>query len=601
MTSDRSQLKELISHGKKQGYLLFSDVNDHLPDNITDTDEVEDIIKMITDLGIHVVERPEEAEALLLEDAESNDVDVEEAAVDLGLGDESGRSTDTTRMYMREMGSVELLTRKQEIDIAMRIEEGVREVLNAMSYWPGVVDSLLDDFQAVEEGNKKLNEVIVGYLDPNDHGEAAGTLGEETLEVDESELSDEESAEADISVAIEKAKELHKLNTAAEKLIKKHGRSSDKCKKAQQKLADCFMLFKLTPNSIDALLKKVQGVSEMIREHERGIMKLVTQRAGMPRKNFIASFPGNEVNLDWIKKEAKLKKNAKFAAGLLAVEPDVVRIQRKINSILSDISLTVSELKDISRRVSIGEAKSRRAKKDMIEANLRLVVSIAKKYPNRGLEFLDLVQEGNMGLMRAVDKFEYRRGFKFSTYATWWIRQAVTRSIADQGRTIRVPVHMIEISNKIRRTEREYLQETGEMPTPEMLAHRLDMTVPKVLRVLKIAKEPISFDSPIGTEDDNTIGDFVEDEDAISPIEGATDQILVEATKELLAGLPEREAKILEMRFGINMHSDYTLEEVGRQFNVTRERIRQIESKALNKLRNPERSAHLRTWLEANG
>jgi RNA polymerase primary sigma factor len=620
----KSQLKELIAKGKEQGYLTNAQVYDHLPESVTDTEQIEDIIQMVNDLGIPVHERAPEADDLLLEetpDASDDDVAAEEtAAVLASVENEPGRTTDPVRMYMREMGTVELLTREGEIAIAKRIEEGIREVLHAVSYWPGAVAGIIEEFDKFEAGERRLNEIIAGYLDPNDDGNAAVKGPEAETEVDEeAELAaivpkvkvageseeegdgtsdDEEEADTGLDpiLAAERFNSLRKLFQKVQAALKKYGPEGKAVAKNMEELAEQFTIFKFTPRLYDGMGNQIRGVLQDVRTQERTIMNFCVRRARMDRRHFIDEFPGNEINLAWLDEQIATKKS--FAKALDAYRDDILRAQRRLIAIQEEVGLDLAEIKEINRRMSIGEAKARRAKKEMVEANLRLVISIAKKYTNRGLQFLDLIQEGNIGLMKAVDKFEYRRGYKFSTYATWWIRQAITRSIADQARTIRIPVHMIETINKLNRVSRQMLQEMGREPTPEELGIRLDMPEDKVRKVLKIAKEPISMETPIGDDEDSHLGDFIEDSTMESPVDAATAEGLREATREVLANLTQREAKVLRMRFGIDMNTDHTLEEVGKQFDVTRERIRQIEAKALRKLRHPSRSEHLRSFLD---
>ncbi|MEO4048860.1 RNA polymerase sigma factor RpoD [Pseudomonas sp. CAU 1711] len=606
----QSRLKELISRGREQGYLTYAEVNDHLPEDISDPEQVEDIIRMINDMGINVFESAPDADALLLAEADTDEAAAEEAAAALAAVEtDIGRTTDPVRMYMREMGTVELLTREGEIEIAKRIEEGIREVMGAIAHFPGTVDSILAEYQRVTSEGGRLSDVLSGYIDPDDGSlpaeevepelKAAAAEAKDDEEEDDSDDSDSDD-EGDGGPDPEEA--ARRFGAVAEQLektrkaLKKHGRGSKQADKEQLLLAELFMPIKLVPKQFDALVERVRGSLEQVRAQERAIMQLCVRDARMPRADFLKLFPGNEVDLQWSVGLAKGK--AKYAEAIGKLQADIQRCQEKMAAIEADADLVVAEIKDINRRMSIGEAKARRAKKEMVEANLRLVISIAKKYTNRGLQFLDLIQEGNIGLMKAVDKFEYRRGYKFSTYATWWIRQAITRSIADQARTIRIPVHMIETINKLNRISRQMLQEMGREPTPEELGERMEMPEDKIRKVLKIAKEPISMETPIGDDEDSHLGDFIEDSTMQSPIEVATVESLKEATREVLAGLTAREAKVLRMRFGIDMNTDHTLEEVGKQFDVTRERIRQIEAKALRKLRHPTRSEHLRSFLD---
>ncbi|MGB3610671.1 MAG: RNA polymerase sigma factor RpoD [Cellvibrio sp.] len=610
----QSRIKELIARGKEQGYLTYAEVNDHLPEDISDPDQVEDIIQMINDMGIRVYETAPDADTLLMTDGDSSADEIaaaEAAAALAAVETEAGRTTDPVRMYMREMGTVELLTREGEIVIAKRIEEGVRELMHAVSYWPGAVQQVLNEYSLVAKEERRLADVIIGWLDPAEDVPAATTDEELPIatatpkaaandDEEEEEASSDEEEEGVSGVDPEEARirfeELKKQNEKAEKAVAKHGRNSKQGEKELAAQGDLFKFFKLPPRQFDPIYNQIRDVLEAVRKEERTIMELCVRKAHMPRKTFIKEFPGNEVNESWIPDIIKKKRD--YSDALKLVEEDILRAQRRLIQIEQENNLSLANIKDINRRMSIGEARARRAKKEMVEANLRLVISIAKKYTNRGLQFLDLIQEGNIGLMKAVDKFEYRRGYKFSTYATWWIRQAITRSIADQARTIRIPVHMIETINKLNRVSRQMLQEMGREPTPEELGIRMDMPEDKVRKVLKIAKEPISMETPIGDDEDSHLGDFIEDTTIISPVESATIEGLTEATREVLAGLTAREAKVLRMRFGIDMNTDHTLEEVGKQFDVTRERIRQIEAKALRKLRHPSRSDHLRSFLD---
>ncbi|WP_445938882.1 RNA polymerase sigma factor RpoD [Pseudomonas sp.] len=606
----QSRIKELITLGREQKYLTYAEVNDHLPEDISDPEQVEDIIRMINDMGIPVHESAPDADALMLADADTDEAAAEEAAAALAAVEtDIGRTTDPVRMYRREMGTVELLTREGEIEIAKRIEEGIREVMGAIAHFPGTVDSILAEYTRVTTDGGRLVEVLNGYIDPDDGivpAEAAapvpvkdGDAAEETDD-DEADSSDDEEEEGDGGPDPEEAlRRFTAIGDAlelAKKALKKHGRSSKQGIAALKEMAELFMPIKLVPKQYDALVVRVRSSLERLRAQERAIMQLCVRDARMPRADFLRLLPGNEVDVEWSAGLAKGK--AKHAEAIGNLQGDIQRCQQKLSALEAECELTLAEIKDINRRMSIGEAKARRAKKEMVEANLRLVISIAKKYTNRGLQFLDLIQEGNIGLMKAVDKFEYRRGYKFSTYATWWIRQAITRSIADQARTIRIPVHMIETINKLNRISRQMLQEMGREPTPEELGERMEMPEDKIRKVLKIAKEPISMETPIGDDEDSHLGDFIEDSTMQSPIDVATVESLKEATREVLSGLTAREAKVLRMRFGIDMNTDHTLEEVGKQFDVTRERIRQIEAKALRKLRHPTRSEHLRSFLD---
>ncbi len=613
---EQSQLKLLIAKGKEQGFLTYHEVNDHLPDDIVDPEQIEDIINMINDMGITVHETAPDPDALLMTEAPAVTTDedeVEEAAAALATIDaELGRTTDPVRMYMREMGTVDLLTREGEIAIAKRIEDGLNQVLSALADFPQVIERFLGEFLKADSGEIKLTEVFTGYIDPNQDiaepvkdlvltdAEAAGEEEEEEPGKEKADESDEEADPLANQLDPEEARRrfaaFRRLHNRTLTAIKKHGRGDKKTRKLRTELAAAFLEFKIAPKLVDALTAYVRRVVDHIRDHERVIMDICCRQANMPRKEFVAGFVDHEGDVRWVKKITKTRKG--YNAGLRARESLIVAEQKKLIRIEKDAGLTISEIKDINRRMSIGEAKARRAKKEMVEANLRLVISIAKKYTNRGLLFLDLIQEGNIGLMKAVDKFEYRRGYKFSTYATWWIRQAITRSIADQARTIRIPVHMIETINKLNRISRQILQEKGRDPTPEELAEKMEMPEEKVRKVLKIAKEPISMETPIGDDEDSHLGDFIEDQNTQIPVDFATMEGLRKIVKDVLESLTPREAKVLRMRFGIDMNTDHTLEEVGKQFDVTRERIRQIEAKALRKLRHPSRSEQLRTFLD---
>ena len=599
----QSRLKELIAKGKEQGYLTYGEVNDHLPDDISDPEQIEDIIRMINDMGITVYETAPDADDLLSnEENTADELAAEEAAAALAAVEtEAGRTTDPVRMYMREMGTVELLTREGEIVIAKRIEEGLRELMKAMALFPGTVEHVLNEYALIDSEERRLNDLITGYLDNTDDIPPPA-MNNQQAQADKANGadSDDDEDEAATGPDPEEARirftDLRKQYELTSTVVGKRGRHHAKSAEELEKLGELFKSFKLTPRQFDPLLSHIRAVLTRLRRHERTVLNLAVRGAKMPRKTFISTFPGNEIDEKWI--DQHIKEKAAYSELLVNVKTEVLRAQKKMRMLEEETGLTVSEIKDINRQMSIGEAKSRRAKKEMVEANLRLVISIAKKYTNRGLQFLDLIQEGNIGLMKAVDKFEYRRGYKFSTYATWWIRQAITRSIADQARTIRIPVHMIETINKLNRISRQMVHEKGREPTPEELGERMDMSEDKVRRVLKIAKEPISMETPIGDDEDSHLGDFIEDATVDSPVDSSIDEGLREATKDVLGSLTAREAKVLRMRFGIDMNTDHTLEEVGKQFDVTRERIRQIEAKALRKLRHPTRSDHLRSFLD---
>ncbi len=595
----QSQLKLLIAKGKEQGYLTYGEVNDHLPSDIVDPEQIEDIVNMINDMGITVYEKAPDAESLLLSDAAvANDDDAaDEAAAALATVDaEFGRTTDPVRMYMREMGTVELLTREGEIRIAKRIEEGLDQVRTALVQFPPTLDLLFDNHDQFTRSEARLQDIIVGFIDPNEQIAEPAARSDNN---DDSDDDDDSSSTTDtgpdpeeVAKRIKKLKRLFKRYTDG---LSEAGVKGAATKKALKALTADFMELKLAPKLFEQLVSQLRETINGIRSQERQVMALCVRDAGMPRKDFIASFPKNETNLEWVEKHIRSKR--KHSSQLAKLKDDILRAQKRLQKTETISGLTIGEIKEINRQISMGEAQARRAKKEMVEANLRLVISIAKKYTNRGLQFLDLIQEGNIGLMKAVDKFEYRRGYKFSTYATWWIRQAITRSIADQARTIRIPVHMIETINKLNRISRQMLQEMGREPTPDELAERMEMPEDKVRKVLKIAKEPISMETPIGDDEDSHLGDFIEDTAVSSPIDSATESGLKETTHAVLAGLTPREAKVLRMRFGIDMNTDHTLEEVGKQFDVTRERIRQIEAKALRKLRHPSRSDQLRSFL----
>ena len=586
---ETSGLTELLDKGKDQGFLTYQDINAMLPEDISDPDQVEETIQMLIDIGIEVIETTSGT-------GEDNSDDAPERTADTRttlttVESEVGRTTDPVRLYMREMGTVDLLTREGEIAIAKRIEEGARELLSACCFYPGIVDRILDDYQLVVAEEKRLSEVMVGFMDIEE-----GIPPPAMAQKKEKEDSDEEEQTGPDPVEVKKRfsalkRQYNKTEKACDKT-----RKSKKALAEQEKLGEIFKFIKLSPTQFEKIANPARDALDIIRESEKFIFTILVKRGKMPRKEFINSFSGNESDSSWAESIARSRKP--WAAQTRENLPEIVRLQNKLAKLERIVELDVADIKDINRKMSIGEAKIRRAKKDMVEANLRLVISIAKKYTNRGLQFLDLIQEGNIGLMKAVDKFEYRRGYKFSTYATWWIRQAITRSIADQARTIRIPVHMIETINKLNRVSRQMVQEMGREPTPEELGIRMELPEDKVRRVLKIAKEPISTETPIGDEEDTTLGDFIEDTNISSPDETATNDNLTDATDDILGSLTAREAKVLRMRFGIGMNTDHTLEEVGKQFDVTRERIRQIEAKALRKLRHPTRSSHLKGFLD---
>ncbi|MBK8959865.1 MAG: RNA polymerase sigma factor RpoD [Proteobacteria bacterium] len=608
-TADQqSQLKLLISKGKEQGFLTYHEVNDHLPNDIVDPEQIEDIINMINDMGIAVHETPPDLDAMLLNDNDVDEEAAEEAAAALAAVDnEFGRTTDPVRMYMREMGTVDLLTREGEIKIAKRIEDGLNQVLSALADFPTVSELFLSEYARSVSGEIKITDVISGFIDYSEAAampppvvvaeEAVAAEGDDEEEV-EGASEDEEAAAPtlDPEEVIRRFDEYGKLFKKVQAATKRNGREHPKTEQVRKELQERFLEFKLVPKLTDKLAEHVRLVVEEIRKQEKSIMDVCVKHCRMPRKDFLAVFVDAETDDKWVKTLVRAKKP--YAAAIKESQGEIETAQKRLLEMEELHAITIGAIKDINRRMSIGEAKARRAKKEMVEANLRLVISIAKKYTNRGLLFLDLIQEGNIGLMKAVDKFEYRRGYKFSTYATWWIRQAITRSIADQARTIRIPVHMIETINKLNRISRQILQEKGREPTPEELADRMEMPEDKIRKVLKIAKEPISMETPIGDDEDSHLGDFIEDTNIQAPIDSATFEGLCRSTREVLAGLTQREAKVLRMRFGIDMNTDHTLEEVGKQFDVTRERIRQIEAKALRKLRHPSRSERLRTFLD---
>ncbi|HSG97196.1 MAG TPA: RNA polymerase sigma factor RpoD [Woeseiaceae bacterium] len=592
VSKQAQQLKDLIARGKEQGYLTYVEVNDHLPNDIVDPEQIEDIVNMINDMGITVHEEAPETESKTLTDTPATDEEaVEEAEAALASVDaEFGRTTDPVRMYMREMGTVELLTRQGEIEIAKRIEDGLNQVKYHMVHFPPTIVAMMEVADNVLAGDTRMQDFVVGFIDPNEPDEIAPPAPK--TDDDDEEVIDTGPDPDEVKARVRVIKRHYNRSI---KYLDKYGVKDTRTIKAQADAADQIMELKLAPKLFDALVINLRDVVSIIRSQERLVMQICVRDAGMPRKDFLASFPKSETDLSWIDKHIRAKR--KHSSILARLKDDILRAQRKLITVEEATRLSIAEIKEINRQMSIGEAKARRAKKEMVEANLRLVISIAKKYTNRGLQFLDLIQEGNIGLMKAVDKFEYRRGYKFSTYATWWIRQAITRSIADQARTIRIPVHMIETINKLNRISRQMLQEMGREPLPDELAERMEMPEDKVRKVLKIAKEPISMETPIGDDEDSHLGDFIEDTTVHSPVDSATSSGLKETTHSVLAGLTPREAKVLRMRFGIDMNTDHTLEEVGKQFDVTRERIRQIEAKALRKLRHPTRSDQLRSFL----
>jgi RNA polymerase primary sigma factor len=612
--TQRSQLKKLIIQGKEQGFLTYREINDHLPEDVHDTDQIEAVVNMINDMGIAVFDEPPDPDTLLLKTTETPPPaeDEEEAAeeaeqvVTSAVDSEFGRTTDPVRMYMREMGTVELLTREGEIDLAKRIEDGVRQTTEAIAACPAAIAEVVRMMDLVEIDQMRLTDLVVDFVDPDasdvplpeGQSEKAAAADMDDDEEDESggDGSDDEETGPNREEALIRFARIRKLHTNLLKAVDKKGYDSPEVKRIQAKLADEFMLIKFVSKQVNRLVEYVRSLVDHARLQEKAIMDICVGKARMPRKTFIKIFPGNETNKRWVKRAVKCGEGN---ASVIEHNSDAIHaLQNKLKRLEDRAGLPIGDLKEVNRRMSIGEAKARRAKKEMVEANLRLVISIAKKYTNRGLQFLDLIQEGNIGLMKAVDKFEYRRGYKFSTYATWWIRQAITRSIADQARTIRIPVHMIETINKLNRISRQMLQEMGREATPEELASRMDMPEDKIRKVLKIAKEPISMETPIGDDEDSHLGDFVEDANSVAPPDAATGSGLKFATSEILETLTPREAKVLRMRFGIGMNTDHTLEEVGKQFDVTRERIRQIEAKALRKLRHPTRSEHLRSFID---
>ena len=601
VSQQAQQLKDLIARGKEQGYLTYSEVNDHMPNDIVDPEQIDDIVNMINDMGISVHESAPDSESLMLSDeaVTSDDDAAQEAEEALASVDaEFGRTTDPVRMYMREMGTVELLTREGEIEIAKRIEDGLNQVKLEIIKYPPALDRFMEIYKNVDEGITRLQDFIVDFIDPNAPDEIQSPINKAEVTEDQDEDEDETPVDTgpDPDEVKKRMKAISRLKNKLNKLIQSNGSKDEKTIKISQNISEKIMELKLSPKLMDLLINELKSDIKTIRMQERNVMQMAVVKAGMPRKDFISSFEKSQTDLAWIEKHIRAKR--KHSSTLSKLKNDILRAQRKLIAIENKTAFLIPDIKEINRRMTLGEAKARRAKKEMVEANLRLVISIAKKYTNRGLQFLDLIQEGNIGLMKAVDKFEYRRGYKFSTYATWWIRQAITRSIADQARTIRIPVHMIETINKLNRISRQMLQEMGRDPQPDELAERMDMPEDKVRKVLKIAKEPISTETPIGDDEDSNLGDFIEDHTIHSPQDSATGQGLKESTHTVLSGLTPREAKVLRMRFGIDMNTDHTLEEVGKQFDVTRERIRQIEAKALRKLRHPTRSDQLKSFLK---